>query len=92
MRRVAWAFLIVAALSGCSGRTCASNSAGERARKAPGYVGLSEDAAISKAKAAGAPVRVMCRDGEVLGGTADLREDRVNLDVDDDRVKVAYLG
>ena len=60
--------------------------------QAPSYVGLSEDAAIAKAKAAGTMVRVMCRNGEVLGGTADLRPGRVNLDVDRGKVTVAYHG
>jgi hypothetical protein len=91
--RWALALLILANLTGCSGhRTCASNSAGEQLPKATSYIGLSEGEAAAMAKTAGTPVRVMCRDGQVLGGTADLRPDRVNLDVDRGVVTVAYMG
>jgi hypothetical protein len=93
VNRAAWSLLMLATLNGCSGhRTCASDSFGARMPQAPSYVGLSQSAAIAKAEAAGTTVRVMCRNGAVLGGTADLRPDRVNLDVDQGEVTVAYYG
>lgn len=47
------------------------------------YIGLSEQAAIDKARANNKPVRVVERDGEALVVTADFSPDRLNLYVRD---------
>jgi hypothetical protein len=58
---------------------------------ADGYVGLTEAEARQRAEADGRTVRVLARDGRVLGRTDDLRTDRVNLILFDDEVRAAAL-
>ena len=58
-----------------------------------GYVGLTEDAALSKASLENKPARVVERDGEALPATADYSSGRLNLYVRDGNVyKVQVEG
>ncbi len=50
------------------------------------YVGLSEAAALAKAKQSNTPARVVERDGQPLPATMDFREGRLNLTVTDGKV------
>ena len=70
--------------------TIASGPQDEPGRDAPEYVGLSEADAQSLAKSKGMQVRI-CRQGEPCGGSTDLRDDRVNLYVDNDVVQKARV-
>ncbi len=57
-----------------------------------GYVGLSEQQAISRAVSMGCAWRVTSVDGIPAPGTTDFRLDRVNFELDAGQVTRAYIG
>lgn len=84
--------MAAASLSSCNvlDRSCGSNVYGSNYPSAPSFVGLSEDAARAKAAQLNLRFRVMCRNGKVQSGTADLVPTRVNVGVDDGKVTSAH--
>ena len=56
-----------------------------------GYVGLTEDVALSKASSENKPARVVERDGEALPVTADYSPGRLNLYVRDGKVYQVHV-
>jgi hypothetical protein len=65
---------------------------GDTAVDAAVFVGVDESEAEVLASERGLTLRVMSRDGEQFVGTADYRDDRVNLDVVDAMVVAAWRG
>ena len=55
-------------------------------------VGLAEDVAIAKIKAAGFVARIINRNGVPFMYTMDYRTDRVNLEIDNGKVTKADIG
>jgi hypothetical protein len=86
--------LAVVLLGGCSddGKATCSTAApqGVNDPPVPDYVGLTVSEAEAKAASEHLAFRIMCLDGENQSGTADLRQDRVNVGVDDGKVTSAW--
>ena len=55
-------------------------------------IGLPEKDAIAKIKASGMKARVRRRDQKYFIGTMDLRNDRMNLEIDNGKVVKAHIG
>jgi hypothetical protein len=84
--------LLLGLLSGCSKDGSCSTATPQGLTDPPltGYVGLSESEARQKAETEHLVLRVTCRDGDQRGGTADLRQDRVNVSIDKGKVTSAF--
>jgi hypothetical protein len=59
---------------------------------APDFVGLGKQAAIAKAEAEGRPWRISSENGESFPATLDYNPERVNFDVNQNRVTAANFG
>src|SRR4051812_2504516 len=59
---------------------------------APDYVSLSKQAAIAKAEADGRPWRISTENGESFPATLDYNPERVNFDINENRVTAANFG
>jgi hypothetical protein len=59
---------------------------------APEFVSLSKQAAIAKAEAEGRPWRISSENGESFPATLDYNPDRVNFDINQNRVTAANFG
>ena len=59
---------------------------------APEFVSLSKQAAIAKAEAQGRPWRISSENGESFPATLDYNPDRVNFDINQNRVTAANFG
>ena len=59
---------------------------------APEFVSLSKQAAIAKAEAEGRPWRIASENGESFPATLDYNPDRVNFDINQNRVTAANFG
>jgi hypothetical protein len=55
-------------------------------------VGKNYDDAVDLCKENGFSLRIRCRDGVSLVGTCDCRDNRVNVILENNVVKEAYLG
>jgi hypothetical protein len=55
-------------------------------------VGLTLEEARQRAAAKGSTIRVCSRDGVSFPGTADLRPERVDVHVENDKVTAAFIG
>jgi hypothetical protein len=56
------------------------------------FVSLSKQAAIAKAEAEGRPWRISSENGESFPATLDYNPDRVNFDINQNRVTAANFG
>ena len=106
MTRILAAGVIVAlaavGIAGCGDDSDGSVSSRDQTREttttteakstAPDYVGLSKQAAIAKAEAAGRPWRISSENGESFPGTLDYNPERVSFDVNENRVTAANFG
>ena len=59
---------------------------------APEYVSLSKQAAIAKAESEGRPWRISSENGESFPATLDYNPERVNFDINQNRVTAANFG
>lgn len=55
-------------------------------------IGLQEEDAVTKLEDAGFSVRITSRNGESFFGTCDYLTNRVNLEIEDDKVVTAIIG
>jgi len=57
-----------------------------------GYVGLTKDAAIAKAKIHNQEIRISSTDGKFNMLTSDMKQFRINLHIEDEIVKSVTFG
>jgi len=58
----------------------------------PGYIGLTKEAALTKAKALGVRARIVEEDGKSFPVTKDYRPERVNFTINDGKVTKLHKG
>ena len=95
------AVLAAIGIAGCGDDSGGSVSSRDQTREttttearstAPDYVGLSKQAAIAKAEAAGRPWRISSENGESFPATLDYNPERVSFDINENRVTAANFG
>jgi hypothetical protein len=95
------AVLTAVGIAGCGDDSDGSVSARDQRQEtttteapstAPAFVGLSKQAAIAKAEAEGRPWRISSENGESFPATLDYNPERVNFDINENRVTAANFG